>query len=123
MPGNDEARSSAKTTGPKAQKTLQPNSSRSGQFSGSDNPRHLRAIRALLVSPQPREVMDSRAGCSNFPDLVQELRRRGLEIPCQRTPCFDRDGNEVQRGIYCLTDADRRRIRVWMTSTSKGGAQ
>ncbi len=89
------------------------NSTKPARFLGTVNKRHLRAIQALLVSPQPREAIDTRAGCSNGPELVAELRRRGLEIPCQRTPCIDRDGHEVLRGIYYLTDKDKRLIRMW----------
>lgn len=84
------------------------------QFLGTDNPRHLRALQALLTRPQPREAIDSRAGCSNGPELVAELRRRGLEVPCKRSPCIDRDGQEVKRGIYYLTDSDRRRLHAWL---------
>lgn len=83
------------------------------KFTGTDNPRHLRAIHALWVSPQPREAIDRRAGCSNGPELIAELRRRGLEVPCDKTPCIDRDGFEVKRGIYYLTAKDKRLIRGW----------
>lgn len=92
------------------------------RFLGTDNPRHLRAIQALLVSPQPREAIDHRAGCSNGPELIAELRRRGLDIPCQRTPCIDRDGFEVKRGIYYLTDRDQRLIRRWKRARKQRGA-
>jgi hypothetical protein len=83
------------------------------KFTGTCNPRHLRAIAALLASPQPREALDNRVGCSNSPELVAELRRRGLEVPCQRTPCIDRDGFPVKRGIYFLTASDKHKIRRW----------
>lgn len=83
------------------------------KFTGTENPRHLRAIRALEVSPQPREAIDNRAGCSNAPELIAELRRRGLDIPCERTPCIDRDGLEVKRGIYYLSAKDKSLLRVW----------
>lgn len=91
-------------------------------FLGTDNPRHLRAIQALLVSPQPREAIDNRAGCSNGPELIAELRRRGLEVPCEKTPCIDRDGYEVKRGIYYLTTKDKRLIRRWKSKRKQGGA-
>lgn len=91
-------------------------------FLGTDNPRHLRAIHALLVSPQPRETIDNRAGCSNGPELIAELRRRGLQIPCDKTPCIDRDGYEVKRGIYYLTANDKRLIRRWKNKRKQGGA-
>lgn len=81
------------------------------KFTGTDNPRHLLAIHALWVSPQPRESIDSRAGCSNGPELIAELRRRGLEVPCDKTPCIDHDGVKVKRGIYYLTAKDKRLIR------------
>ena len=51
-----------------------------------------------------REHVDTEAGASNGPELVAELRRRGLEVPCSRVPCYDRDGIEVKRGIYHVTE-------------------
>lgn len=90
-------------------------------FLGADNPRHLRAIHAPWVSPQPRETIDRRAGCSNGPELIAELRRRGLQIPCERTPCIDRDGYEVKRGIYYLSQQDKRLIRRWKNERQQGG--
>ena len=60
-------------------------------FLGTDNPRHLRVIQAVTVRPIPREELDRVAGCSNGPELVAELRRRGLEMPCTRTKKLDRD--------------------------------
>jgi hypothetical protein len=101
--------------------TRQADSIKPAYFLGTDNPRHLRAIHALWVSPQPRESIDSRAGCSNGPDLVAELRRRGLDVPCEKTPCIDRDGFEVKRGIYFLTKKDRKLIRRWKNKRQKGG--
>jgi hypothetical protein len=84
------------------------------KFTGTDNPRHLRALVALLLRPRSREELDRVAGCSNGPELVAELRRRGLELPCARTPCIDRDGFEVKRGIYSATEDDKRAVRAWM---------
>ena len=100
----------------------QGDSIKSAYFLGTDNPRHLRAIHALWVSPQPREAIDNRAGCSNGPELIAELRRRGLEVPCERTPCIDRDGFEVKRGIYYFTAKDKRLIRRWKNKRQQGGA-
>lgn len=90
-------------------------------FSGSDNPRHQRAIQALLTRSRPRKQLDREAGCSNGPDLVAELRRRGLEIPCVRVPVIDRDGETVNRGVYHLTEGDRRKIRKWLRARRGGG--
>ena len=48
------------------------------EFTGTDNPRHLRALTALLRRPVSREQLDSIAGCSNGPALISDLRDRGL---------------------------------------------
>lgn len=103
----------------------QRDSNRPAEFLGTDNPRHLRALHALRVSPRTRESLDRIAGCSNGPALVAELRRRGLEAPCDKVSCMDRDGFEVKRGMYRLTDADRRKVRRWLArrSNGQGGAR
>ena len=85
-----------------------------GRFLGTENPRQLRVISALLRRPMPRQHIDREAGCSNGPELIAELRRRGLSVPCDRTPVIDRDGREVKRGIYRLTTTERRKIHRWL---------
>lgn len=92
-----------------------------GKFGGTENPRHLRALAALLRRPMPRKHLDREAGCSNGPDLVAELRSRGLSLPCNRAPVIDRDGREVQRGVYRLTTTDRRKLHQWLAT--RGGNQ
>lgn len=89
---------------------------RQGRFEGTDNPRHLRAIAALMTRARPREALDREAGCSNGPALVAELRARGLAVPCERVPVIDKDGQEVRRGVYSLTATDRRRVNAWLRS-------
>lgn len=96
-------------------------SKRPAEFLGTSNPRYLRAIHAMRVSPRTRESLDNIAGCSNGPELVAELRRRGLEVPCDKVPCIDRDGFEVKRGIYHFTAADRRKIRRWLVRRANAG--
>jgi hypothetical protein len=90
------------------------------RFLGTQNPRHLRAILALMRRPQTREEIDREAGCSNGPALVQELRSLGLEAPCTRIRCLDRDGREVRRGIYSVTARDRTALHRWFV---QGGAR
>ena len=93
------------------------------RFLGTDNPRHLRVIQALMTRPLPREQLDRVAGCSNGPDLVAELRRRGLKAPCTRTKKQDGDGFDVLPGVYHLTQGDRRRVSAWKRErASKGQA-
>lgn len=87
------------------------------QFTGSDNPRHLRALLALLQRPRPREEIDRIAGCSNGPDLIAELRRRGLgdtHLPCERIQFVDRDGKVCRPGVYSLSQKGRRMIYAWL---------
>lgn len=85
------------------------------KFSGTDNPRHLRAIDALMRRPMPREHLDRAAGCSNAPELVAELRRRGLSIPCPRVEAIDRDGRPCKPGVYHFTQTDYRKVRRWLS--------
>ncbi|UYO95040.1 hypothetical protein [Pollutimonas sp. M17] len=83
-------------------------------FKGTDNPRHLRTLQALLKRPLPRETLDKVAGCSNGPDLVAELRRRGLKVPCERIRFIDRDGKLCSPGVYKLLSTDRTLIYRWL---------
>lgn len=91
------------------------------KFHGTDNPRHLRALALLRQRPAKREELDNRIGCSNAPELVAELRRRGLDVPCERIEAIDRDGRPCRPGIYSLTDADRRRLNRWLSGRARNG--
>jgi hypothetical protein len=94
----------------------------STKFKGTDNQRQLRVIQALKTRPLPREHVDQIAGTSNGPELVAELRRRGLEVPCTRTKKKDRDGFDVLPGVYHFSEQDRRRVNHWLAMRAKGGA-
>lgn len=101
----------------------QGDSKSAASFLGTDNPRHLRVIQALMTRPLPREQLDSVGGCSNGPDLVAELRRRGLKAPCTRTKKKDRDLFDCWPGVYHFTQGDRRKVNAWKRErTSKGQA-
>ena len=89
------------------------------KFTGTDNPRHLRAISALMTRARKREELDRISGCSNAPELIAELRRRGLEFPCHRVPALDRDGFPIRYGVYFSTDDDRRKITRWLADRRK----
>jgi hypothetical protein len=84
------------------------------KFVGTDNPRHLRVIQSLLIRPRKREEIDHIAGASNGPELMAELRRRGLRARCQKTPGIDRDGYPIKFGIYEFNDDDRRAVNAWL---------
>lgn len=89
------------------------------KFTGTDNPRHLRVIQAAMTRPMTRENLDQIAGCSNGPELVAELRRRGLEMPCVRAKKKDRDLFDCWPGVYHFTQQDRRRVLAWLAK--RGG--
>jgi len=90
-------------------------------FDGTRNPRHLRVLRALAPkgASLSRKQLDNLAGASNGPELVAELRRRGLHVPCHRVPMLDRDGRVVRVGIYALTPSDRRKVYQFFTGEGK----
>lgn len=95
------------------------------KFTGTDNPRYLRAIHALRVRPVSREQLDRVAGCSNGPALIAELRDMGLGkegLPCTMVPVCDRDGNVIHRGVYSLSKAGHRAINAWLRKR-EGGAK
>lgn len=89
-------------------------------FTGTDNPRELRAIHALMKRPITREHLDQVAGCSNSPDLISALRRKGLKVPCTRTKKKDRDLFVTFPGVYYFTPTDRRRVLVWIAKRDGG---
>lgn len=93
------------------------------RFQGTENPRHLRVIFGLLKRPRLREEIDSIAGCSNGPELIAELRRRGLgheHLPCERIRFIDRDGKVCRPGVYSFTAKGRRMIYRWLALRKAG---
>lgn len=76
-------------------------------------PRQLRAIDALLNGGVMRESLDFIVGCSNAPELIAGLRRKGLTIPCERVERFDKDGNSCWPGRYSFTQEDRDIVSKW----------
>lgn len=90
------------------------------KFTGTDNPRQLRVIPALMARPRRREDIDDIAGCSNGPDLIAALRSQGLEVPCERIRFIDRDGCVCRPGVYSFTSKDRRLIWAWQARMRKG---
>ncbi|MCI2809531.1 hypothetical protein [Eoetvoesiella caeni] len=84
-------------------------------FTGTRSPRHVRVLQALMVLRKlTREELDRVAGASNGPDVVRQLRGKGLAVPCNLLPRIDRDGRPCEVGEYSLTPADRRAIVGWL---------
>ncbi|MCK2097117.1 hypothetical protein [Thauera aromatica] len=86
----------------------------------TDNPRDQRVLAFLLQRPAKREEVDRVAGASNGPDLIAGLRRRGLELPCERIDAVDRDGRPCRPGVYHMTAADRRKVYAWLRRRGAG---
>lgn len=87
------------------------------KFTGTDNPRYLRAIQALLTRPTPREHLDQIVGCANGPDLIANLRALGFRkehIPCERIKFIDRDGKVCRPGVYSFSEKGRRMVYAWL---------
>lgn len=120
---NGNGRNSRKVAPAKNHTITDHHSTQPAPFFGTDNPRYLRAIAALLRRPQPRESIDSIAGCSNGPALVSELRDLGLtdkNLKCDRIKFIDRDGKVCRPGVYSLTATGRRMIYAWIAKRGQG---
>lgn len=92
------------------------------RFFGTDDPRQLRVLAALRIKPQSREAIDTIAGVSNGPDIVMDLRARGLDIPCERVRVLDLDGKPRRPGVYSFNQEDRRRVTEWLAIRGNKGA-
>jgi len=84
-------------------------------FPDIPNERELRVLHALNMHAEiSREQLDRIAGASNSPDIVFRLRGRGIGIVCRMVRAFDRDGNEVQHGMYSMSAISRQAFRDWL---------
>ena len=103
-------------------------------FDGTDNPRHLRVIEALLARGElSRESVDTIAGASNGPQLMADLSDLGLTlgrkgaadtcICCERCHRIDRDGRTCRPGFYLLTPLGRQRLIAWRQRRPTGALQ
>ena len=93
------------------------------KFDGPLNPREVRALSAMLKRPITREELDAIAGASNGPELVNQLRDRGLELPCFRLGSYDMDGIWIFRGLYMLTHKDRSQVAKALTKKKADSAK
>lgn len=79
---------------------LQMNQSTKKILQANCTPREWRAINALSRGPVWREELDRAVGASNSPHIIMCLRRKGLNIWCERVKRLDRDGNVCRPGRY-----------------------
>jgi hypothetical protein len=77
--------------------------------------RQIKLLAALQLRPTPREALDTATGASNSPSLVMNLRRKGLEIPCERLRVIDAHGQLCRPGIYSLSTTDKIKLHFWRT--------
>lgn len=89
------------------------------KFTGTDNPRHLRVIATLLYRPISEEELDSLAGSNDGLELVEELRRLGLDAPCKSISFTDLDGQPCCPDVYSLTPRDCRVVRAWLARRNR----
>lgn len=83
------------------------------------NPRELRVLEALSKGAISREQADKVTLSSNSPDVVRQLRKKGLEVPCDRVPCVTKNGRPSWFGRYRLTANDRKLIRQFDASVNR----
>jgi Helix-turn-helix domain len=75
--------------------------------------RQRRALDALWRGPIMREALDKEVGCSNSPNLIAELRSKGIEIVCEKVHAIDHDGKPCRPGCYSLTEKSRETLMEW----------
>lgn len=85
------------------------------------SPRQRRALEALWNGARMRESLDRIAGCSNAPQLVSDLRDKGIDIDCTLVDSVDRDGRPCKPGRYELTDKGRDALQRWGWALATGG--
>lgn len=75
--------------------------------------RQTRAVERLARGPVMRETLDRHIGCSNAPEIVRQLRSKGIGIDCYEVKSVDRDGKPCYPGRYILTDLGRQTLEHW----------
>ncbi len=97
-----------------------------GVFIGTENPRQLRILAALMRGDVPRERADRVSGSSNGPEVIRALRKRGLPagtcLLCREQAGIDIDGCCVKTGVYSLTEEGKRRVYDWLSRRGPGAA-
>jgi hypothetical protein len=97
------------------------------RFAGTENPRYLRIIAAVLARPLPRQGVDAVAGAANGPDAISQIRDLFLDglgmehLYCERINFIDRDGKPCRPGVYSLSERGRKMIYEWLTRRNKSG--
>ena len=91
------------------------------KFTGIYTPRQYRVINALLSGPRTREQIDRIAGASNGPEVIRQIRAKGVAIKCQMVRHIDRDGKPGRHGLYHLPRTERAKF-IQRLRPENGGA-
>ncbi len=60
-----------------------------------------------------REEVDRIAGASNGPEVMRQLKKKGLTWQCDRVKKIDRDGNPCEPGIYSIVGDGWETLNTW----------
>jgi hypothetical protein len=60
-----------------------------------------------------REEVDRIAGASNGPEVMRQLKGKGLAWQCDRIKKIDRDGNPCEPGIYSIVGSGWETLQTW----------
>jgi hypothetical protein len=60
-----------------------------------------------------REDVDRIAGSSNGPEVMRQLKKKGLLWQCDRIKKIDRDGNPCEPGIYSIVGSGWETLKTW----------
>ncbi|WP_444925869.1 hypothetical protein ACJJI4_16945 [Microbulbifer sp. TRSA002] len=72
--------------------------------------RQRRALKTLVKRSCCREELDKVTGASNSPEIVSQLRKRGIAVKCRMEGHIDRDGIAGSHGVYWLPDSERQLV-------------
>lgn len=91
------------------QASLSPQAGDCSKPKGSLSSRQRQALRLLLDARGQVTVrlLIAETHVNNAPELIASLRRKGLEIPCEKREFTTADGEPGKFGFYELTKCDR----------------
>lgn len=76
--------------------------------------RQRRTCQALLrCEALWREDVDRIAGASNGPEVMRQLKNKGLTWQCVRVKKIDQDGKPCEPGLYSLVGNGRDTLLAW----------
>ncbi|MBC7435072.1 MAG: hypothetical protein H7332_03265 [Bdellovibrionales bacterium] len=77
-------------------------------------PKQIRVCQAFMrMKPIWREQVDQISGASNGPEIMSQLKRKGLQWTCAKQRKIDRDGNPCEPGLYTVTPEGIATLRRW----------